>query len=453
MSDIDDLKKLADIFDKDGLFKEADYITEVIENFKFAQYDPARGGLDDPSYPIRRRTSPSLNQIPRTTKDIKLEKIAPDIVSIVSLDGKILKIPKNLVVMVSASMFLPPSEVLKIAKTDSSKFLKTLIQNQDRFSDEVLQNINKYFREQSFKDSKGEILQLTNKNRNTVLKTLTSKYLPTISKLLKQLGDALKKFDESKLGKGLNTALLINSVFSAWNNTLAVLSAVENDEEIPIYNLSQAVLGIVSIVTNSVLHSYISAIPGLGPLMGLVLNNPEVKKWMAIVNASANVLSLSVNVAHSLGTFAGTTSSFDKELEDFAKQNPDKYLSTIPFSINRLKTEFGEVYNALIDVEKGQKRLQATDNNFGTDPSRALYNAYFTSFLTNKEALQSEGVYPNANTPKVKTRAQKKAEEAKRKEQDRLKQQESKDKQTEKSYLPETLYAPKKSSDGKFLYQ
>lgn len=452
MSDIDDLKKIADIFDKDGLFTEADYITEIIENYKFAQYDPARGGLDDPYYPIRRTPTYNQNTKPRNYNVPNLidksGKIAPELVSVVSLDGKLLKIPKNLVVMISASLFLPPSEVLKIAKSGKSDFVKTLIQNQDRFSNEVLKQVNDYFKSEGLKDSKGNTLQLTSKNRDAVLKTLTSKYLPTISKLLKQLGDALKKFDETKFGKGFNTALLITSIFSAYNNCIAVSQAIDNDVEIPIYNLAQAVLGIVGIVTNSVLHSFMSTIPGLGPLVSLVLNNPEVKKWMAIVNASANILSLSVNVAHSLGTFAGTTTTFNKELEDFTQQNPDKYLTTIPFSINKLKTEYGEVYNALIDVEKGKKTFQAQDINYGSDPSRVLYNAYFLAFSHNKKALQAQGIYPNANTPKVKTRAQKRAEDAKRKEQERLKEQE----QFERSYLPEAFLAPIKTRDGKLLY-
>jgi hypothetical protein len=245
-------------------------------------------------------------------------------------------------------------------------------------------------------------------------KNALSSALPIINKLFKQLGELinknLDKFNNSKTGKVFNYGMLAKDIYFIITLSDKITKQINDGEEVMMKDQLDLGLTIVSILTDQQTQAILRTI---FPPIIVLLNNPQVQAWLVGINVSANVLSGAVSVADYLGTLAGTTNK--SEGATVGIQNVPGSAQALVMPVFQLFDKYGEVFNALVDVEKGMAVPQAIakhimkDYSGGIEPYRS---SLFYKFRQNKDKIlayqkspafkklpaENQILYPNANS-------------------------------------------------------
>jgi hypothetical protein len=244
------------------------------------------------------------------------------------------------------------------------------------------------------KFSSDQIVQETSKIVGNQVSTPKSKNalssaLPIISKLFKQLGEYLQKnlnkLNNSKAGKVFNFAMLVKDVYFIITTADKISKQLNAGEEVMVKDQYDLGLTIVSILTDQQTQAILRAI---FPPIIVLLNNPQIQAWLVGINIGANVLSGAVSVADQLGTMAGTTNKSEGATSGI--MNTPGSAQALVMPVFQLREKYGEVYNALIDVEKGLSVSQAIakhimkDASGGFEPYRL---SLFYKFTENKNKI------------------------------------------------------------------
>ena len=269
------------------------------------------------------------------------------------------------------------------------------------------------------KFSSDQIVQETskivgNQVSNPKSKNAITSALPVISKLFKQLGEYLQKnldkLNNSKAGKVFNFAMLVKDVYFIITTADKISKQLNAGEEVMVKDQYDLGLTIVSLLTDQQTQAILR---GLFPPIMVLLNNPQIQAWLVTINIGANVLSGAVSVADQLGTMAGTTNKSEGTTSGI--MNTPGSAQALVMPVFQLREKYGEVYNALIDVEKGLSVSQAIakhimkDASGGFEPYRL---SLFYKFTNNKNKIiqyqnsaafkklpaQNQLSYPNANS-------------------------------------------------------
>ncbi len=241
-------------------------------------------------------------------------------------------------------------------------------------------------------------------------KSNLSKVLPTIKKLFTALNAVIEKFNNTKAGKAFNYGMLAKDVVFIIILTDKIIKQLQANEEVMMKDQLDLGLSIVSLITDQQTQAILRAIY---PPIIVLLDNPQVKAWLIGINISANVLSGLVTVTDYLGTLAGNTNK--SEGATSGVQNTPGSLQALVMPVFQLREKYGEVYNALIDMEKGIPQPQAIAKHIMKDASGG-YEPYrlslFYKFRDNKDKIiqyqnspafkklpaQNQLLYPNANS-------------------------------------------------------
>lgn len=211
--------------------------------------------------------------------------------------------------------------------------------------------------------------------------------------------ESIEKFKSTILGKGLNVAILIADLSSVIHNADELIEAIHNKEELPIKVAYDLALRITRIATNSLLWDII---PGLN-----VLNkNPQVRGWITGINSTAVALGFAVEVIDGAGGRAGTTNPYNKALKDKFETPGSVQMTNL--TVPQIKDQYGEVYNALVDTEKGVKPAEAFFKHVPqSDPLFANKQQLFYATTEKRNQLKQQQsqskteLYPSANSPYV----------------------------------------------------
>ena len=272
----------------------------------------------------------------------------------------------------------------------------------------------------------------TNQPRSTQISRLTSKIpqnkfkftpksksalsaiLPTIKKLFKELvvilEKNLSKFNNSPMGKVVNFAMLVKDIYFIVTLSDKISKQIEAGEDVMIKDQYDLGLTIVSLLTDQQTQAALRVIfPPIIP----VLNNPQFQAWLVSINIGAYVLSGLVTATDYLGTLSA--SSNKSEGATSGVLNTPGSLQALVMPVFDLREKYGEVYNALIDVEKGIPVPQAISKHIMKDASGGLepYRlSLFYKFRENKPRIlqyqksaefkklpaQNQLLYPNGNS-------------------------------------------------------
>jgi len=241
-------------------------------------------------------------------------------------------------------------------------------------------------------------------------KSNLSKVLPTIKKLFTELNNLIEKFNNTKAGKAFNYGMLAKDVVFIIVLTDKIIKQLQANEEVMMKDQLDLGLSIVSLITDQQTQAILRAIY---PPIIVLLDNPQVKAWLIGINISANVLSGLVTVTDYLGTLAGSANK--SEGATSGVQNTPGSLQALVMPVFQLNEKYGEVYNALIDAEKGIPVPQAISKHIMPDASGGIepYRlSLFYKFRDNKDKIiqyqnspafkklpaQNQLLYPNANS-------------------------------------------------------
>jgi hypothetical protein len=236
-------------------------------------------------------------------------------------------------------------------------------------------------------------------------KNALSSALPIINKLFKQLSELinknLDKFNNSKTGKVFNYGMLAKDIYFIVTLADQITKQINAGEEVMMKDQLDLGLTIVSILTDQQTQAILRAI---FPPAIVLLNNPQIQTWLVGINIGANVLSGAVSVADQLGTMAGTTNK--SEGATVGVQNVPGSAQALVMPVFELSTKYGEVYNALIDIEKGLSVSEAINKHIMKDASGGIepYRlSLLYKFINNKNKIlqyQQSGAFkklPQAN--------------------------------------------------------
>jgi hypothetical protein len=245
-------------------------------------------------------------------------------------------------------------------------------------------------------------------------KNALSAALPTINKLFKQLGELinknLDKFNNSKTGKVFNYGMLAKDIYFIVTLADKITKQINAGEEVMMKDQLDLGLTIVSILTDQQTQAILRTI---FPPIIVLLNNPQVQGWLVGINVGANVLSGAVTVVDYLGTLSGTSNK--SEGATAGVQNVPGSAQALVMPVFELNNKYGEVYNALIDIEKGLSVPQAINKHImkdasgGIEPYRLslLYKfinnknrilEFQKSSAFNKLPIANQLLYPNVNS-------------------------------------------------------
>lgn len=245
-------------------------------------------------------------------------------------------------------------------------------------------------------------------------KNALSSALPVINRLFKQLGELinknLDKFNNSKTGKVFNYGMLAKDIYFIITLSDKITKQINAGEEVMMKDQLDLGLTIVSILTDQQTQAILRAI---FPPIIVLLNNPQVQAWLVGINVGANVLSGAVTVADYLGTLSGTTNK--SEGATAGVQNVPGSAQALVMPVFELNNKYGEVYNALIDIEKGLSIPQAINKHIMKDASGGIepYRlSLLYKFINNKNKIleyqksnafkklpiANQLLYPNANS-------------------------------------------------------
>jgi hypothetical protein len=216
-------------------------------------------------------------------------------------------------------------------------------------------------------------------------KSNLSKILPTIKKLFVALNALLDKLNNTKAGKAFNYGMLAKDVYFIITTSDKIQKQIESNEEVMMKDQLDLGLTIVSILTDQQTQTILRT---LYPPIITLLDNPQVKTWLLGINISANVVMGLVSVSDYLGTLAGTTNK--SEGATAGVQNVPGSAQALVMPVFQLFDKYGEVFNALIDNEKGMTSEQAIakhimkDASGGIEPYRL---SLFYKFRENKDKI------------------------------------------------------------------
>jgi hypothetical protein len=245
-------------------------------------------------------------------------------------------------------------------------------------------------------------------------KNALSSALPIINKLFKQLGELinknLDKFNNSKTGKVFNYGMLAKDIYFIVTLADKITKQINAGEEVMMKDQLDLGLTIVSILTDQQTQAILRTI---FPPIIVLLNNPQIQAWLVGINVGANVLSGAVTVVDYLGTLSGTSNK--SEGATAGVQNVPGSAQALVMPVFELNNKYGEVYNALIDIEKGLSVPQAINKHImkdasgGIEPYRLslLYKfinnknrilEFQKSSAFNKLPIANQLLYPNVNS-------------------------------------------------------
>ena len=220
-------------------------------------------------------------------------------------------------------------------------------------------------------------------------KNALSSALPIISKLFKQLGEYLQKnldkLNNSKAGKVFNFAMLVKDIYFIITTADKISKQITAGEEVMVKDQYDLGLTIVSLLTDQQTQAILR---GIFPPIIVLLNNPQIQAWLVTINIGANLLSGAVSVADHLGTISGTSNKSESATSGI--MNTPGSLQALVMPVFQLRDKYGEVYNALIDVEKGLSVPQAISKHIMKDASGAIdpYRlSLFYKFRNNKNKI------------------------------------------------------------------
>ena len=237
-----------------------------------------------------------------------------------------------------------------------------------------------------------------------------SKVLPTIKKIFTELSLKLDKFYNTPAGRVFSKGMLAKDVLAVILLTNNISKQIKNGEQVMLKDQMDLGLTIVSILTDQETHKILEAVyPPIIPF----LENPEVKKWMFGINIGANLLSGAITVTDYISTRIYTTNK--SEGATSGVMNTPGSLQALVMPVFQLREKYGEVYNALIDVEKGMAIPQAISKHIMVDASGGIepYRlSLFYKFRNSKDKIiqyqnspafkklpaQNQLLYPNANS-------------------------------------------------------
>jgi hypothetical protein len=237
-----------------------------------------------------------------------------------------------------------------------------------------------------------------------------SKVLPTIRKIFTELSLKLDKFYNTPAGKVFSKGMLAKDVLAVILLTNNISKQIENGEQVMLKDQMDLGLTIVSILTDQETHKILEAVyPPIIPF----LENPEVKKWMIGINIGVNLLSGAITVTDYISTRINTTNK--SEGATSGVMNTPGSLQALVMPVFQLREKYGEVYNALIDVEKGMAIPQAISKHIMVDASGGIepYRlSLFYKFRNSKDKIiqyqnspafkklpaQNQLLYPNVNS-------------------------------------------------------
>jgi hypothetical protein len=237
-----------------------------------------------------------------------------------------------------------------------------------------------------------------------------SKILPTIKKLFTELSALLEKFNRSTPGRIFNYAMLAKDIYFVITLTNKIAEQIKNNEEVMLKDQLDLGLTIVSLLTDQQTQAILRTVY---PPISVLLNNPQVQGWLLGINIGANVYMGVVSLTDYLGTLSGTSNK--SQGASAGLQNVPGGAQALVMPVFQLFDKYGEVYNALIDNEKGIKTEQAIAKHIMKDASSGLepYRlSLFYKFRENKDKILAyqkspafkklpvgnQILYPNANS-------------------------------------------------------
>lgn len=229
--------------------------------------------------------------------------------------------------------------------------------------------------------------------------TALQKALPVIISTFNKLNEAIQKIASTRIGKVLRVGLIAKDVVYIITSSNKILNDIQNDRELQYKDIYDLGLSIVSLLSDPDTTAIISKVY---PPAALLLRNPEVMKWMIIINVSANTLQALVQAADYLGTEAGTTNPNVSQLSGIL--NTPGSLKQLSMTASQLKDNYGEVYNALIDIEKGMRSDEAFFKHIQkNDPYLEYKKVLLNRFLQNRTKLKQQSdnkteAYPTVNS-------------------------------------------------------
>jgi hypothetical protein len=237
-----------------------------------------------------------------------------------------------------------------------------------------------------------------------------SKILPTIKKLFTELNAKLEKFNNSTPGKIFNYAMLAKDIYFVITLTDKITEQINNNEQVMLKDQLDLGLTIVSLLTDQQTQAILRTVY---PPISVLLNNPQVQGWLIGINIGANVYMGVLSLTDYLGTLSGTSNK--SQGASAGLQNVPGGAQALVMPVFQLFDKYGEVYNALIDNEKGMTTEQAIAKHIMKDASGGLepYRlSLFYKFRENKDKIlayqkspafkklpvANQILYPNANS-------------------------------------------------------
>jgi len=242
-----------------------------------------------------------------------------------------------------------------------------------------------------------------------------SKILPTIKKLFTELNAILDKFNNNRAGKVFNYGMLAKDVYFVITLTNQISKQIENKEKIMLKDQLDLGLTIVSILTDQQFQAILKT---LYPPIITLLENPQVKAWLIGLNIGANVLMGLVSVTDWIGSnidnVTGEANPNTGTLSGILNVPGSAQALVMP--VFHLFDKYGEVFNALVDVEKGKTVPEAINKHIIKDYSGGIEpyrSSLFYKFRKNKDKIiayqkspafkklppENQVLYPNANSP------------------------------------------------------
>lgn len=246
-----------------------------------------------------------------------------------------------------------------------------------------------------------EKIQALTANSPEVQKPVTPKVntalqeaLPVIINAFNKLNEAIQKIGNTRVGKVIRVGLIAKDVIFITTSSNKILNDIKNQKELQYKDIYDLGLSIVSLLSDPDTAAIVSKIY---PPAALLLRNPEVMKWMIIINVSANTLQALVQAADYLGTAFGTTNPNVSQLSGIL--NTPGSLQQLSMTASQLKETYGEVYNALVDIEKGMKSDQAFYKHIPqSDPLIEYKKVLLNRFLQNRRNLKKQQINSKEET-------------------------------------------------------
>jgi hypothetical protein len=238
----------------------------------------------------------------------------------------------------------------------------------------------------------------------------TSVILPKIIETFEKLNSVVQKISSTPAGKVLRVGLVAKDIAIILASANKIRNDINEQNELQYKEIYDLGLSIVSLLTDA---DTVAIVTKLFPPAALLLNNPEVKKWMTIINVSANVLMGLVQGADLLGTVTSGDKNPNEAVLMGILNNPGS-LQALAMSLNTLRDKYGEVWNALVDIEKNVPILEAFRKHVALtktgdyEPYRysLLYKfihnkANIVAYQKTPEFNKTKGqlFYPTANSP------------------------------------------------------